>query len=466
MAMVTLTSPCNTNLSQTSSFENNNHHLRDASFSSYLKNAEETFVLKLAESSPAHYLGKKKFEDGEIGVFGAEKYFNGGTDEESPRIANKGAIRHQYEEDDHPVKPKIQPGTPSVYSESSWNSQNALLHGVQRNPPCRKTTNKAHGKSFLASLGYNCPCGDKNSVDVDDNNSNKSVSFRVIQGKTSTTKEPIKTGLGSWLNPWIKEEMPGKNFDELGLGLNREERFSFPVLNSKAGNLAVKTRFQEEGLEVFGSPILEKGKKTLSLERRLTMLTWDAAANPRVEETEIPANSDGIFNDTGSDASSDLFEIESFTNNVNVNSFLTRQASDGMSNNNYAPSEASIEWSVVTASAADFSAMSDSEELRTAATPNKMVPTAKTTLNKERENWRPSLLGCKSQKAVRVAGDAYITREKAIPDPRRRHRPDSFAPVTRFRAETKLAGFDSRNGQQVFDAESVSARSSHLLYIQ
>uniref|UniRef100_A0A5B6YJ86 Phytochrome kinase substrate 1 n=1 Tax=Davidia involucrata TaxID=16924 RepID=A0A5B6YJ86_DAVIN len=465
MAMVTLTSPCNTNLSQTSSFENNNHHLRDASFSSYLKNAEETFVLKLAESSPAHYLGKKKFEDGEIGVFGAEKYFNGGTDEESPRIANKGAIRHQYEEDDHPVKPKIQPGTPSVYSESSWNSQNALLHGVQRNPPCRKTTNKAHGKSFLASLGYNCPCGDKNSVDVDDNNSNKSVSFRVIQGKTSTTKEPIKTGLGSWLNPWIKEEMPGKNFDELGLGLNREERFSFPVLNSKAGNLAVKTRFQEEGLEVFGSPILEKGKKTLSLERRLTMLTWDAAANPRVEETEIPANSDGIFNDTGSDASSDLFEIESFTNNVNVNSFLTRQASDGMSNNNYAPSEASIEWSVVTASAADFSVMSDSEELRaavaTTTNPNKMVVTAKTmpTPSKEIQKRRPSLLGCKSQKAVGVAGDAYRTSE-----PRRHPRLDSFAPVTRFQAETKLTR------QHVFDAQSLShshsACSSHLLYIQ
>ncbi|KAA8529433.1 hypothetical protein F0562_033768 [Nyssa sinensis] len=368
MAMVTLTSPCNTK------------HLHDASISSYLNNAEETFVVKLAESSPAlsslittpneHLcLGRKKFEDGEIGVFGAEKYFNGGTDEEKPRIANKGAIKHQYKKDDPvdtgPVKPKTQPGTPSAYSESSWNSQSAFLHGVQTNPPPRKT-NKVHGKSFLSSLGCNCPCGDKNSVDVDETTSNKSVSFRVVPGKT-IPKEPIKTGLDSRLNPWIEEEMP---CNELGLGLKREDRFSFPVLNSKAGNLEEEDDNKpRKSLEVFGSP-MEKGKKTLSLERKLTMLSWDAKA--RAEETDIPASSDRIFNETGSDASSDLFEIESFTNNAN--SFLTRQASDGgMSScvtptTCYAPSEASIEWSVVTASAADFSAMSDSEEPRTAAT--------------------------------------------------------------------------------------------------
>ncbi|MCI01260.1 protein PHYTOCHROME KINASE SUBSTRATE 1, partial [Trifolium medium] len=66
--------------------------------------------------------------------------------------------------------------------------------------------------------------------------------------------------------------------------------------------------------------------------------------------------------DAASDASSDLFEIESLKGKSS-NNFLTRQTSDAASScvspNNYAPSEASIEWSVVTASAA---VMSDCED--------------------------------------------------------------------------------------------------------
>ncbi|KAA8532984.1 hypothetical protein F0562_032899 [Nyssa sinensis] len=200
-------------------------------------------------------------------------------------------------------------------------------------------------------------------------------------------------------------------------------------------------------LEAFGSPILEKGKKTLS------MLIW--------EETEIPERSDRMFNDTGSDASSDLFEIDSFKSNANP--FL---ASDGMSC--YAPSEASIEWSVVTASAADFSATSDSEELRAAATttnPNKKVPTAKTMPAGEIQKWRPSLLGCKSYKAVRVAGDAYRTSEKAIPETRRHPRSDFFAPLTRFRAETELTGFDSRTGNMSLMQNLCRNHTLHVLHV-
>ncbi|KAJ0721067.1 putative protein PHYTOCHROME KINASE SUBSTRATE [Helianthus annuus] len=59
----------------------------------------------------------------------------------------------------------------------------------------------------------------------------------------------------------------------------------------------------------------------------------------------------GGQDDTGSDASSDLFEIENFSANEDYNSFLARQATE---NNEYALSEASVEWSVVTASVADF----------------------------------------------------------------------------------------------------------------
>ncbi|CAH2045686.1 unnamed protein product [Thlaspi arvense] len=58
-----------------------------------------------------------------------------------------------------------------------------------------------------------------------------------------------------------------------------------------------------------------------------------------------------------SDSSSDLFEIENLTGKLKP--CLTRQGSDAASPTRYAPSEVSIEWSIVTASAADFSVMSE-----------------------------------------------------------------------------------------------------------
>ncbi|XP_059655861.1 protein PHYTOCHROME KINASE SUBSTRATE 1-like [Cornus florida] len=485
MAMVTLTSPCNTNFSQALSKENNNNNknnniLRDASFSSYLNGAEECFVLKLAESnqelrsfitSPHEhlYLGRNKVSDEEIGVFSAEKYLNGGVDEEDTRIANRRAIK--YKKDDQPVDigpitTKPPPQTPSVHSESSWNSRNSLLLSVKRNPAPRKGNGR---RSFLASLGCSCSCRNKHSVDIDESggesNSNTSVKCGVVQSET-IPKEPIKTAIDSVdlarinksnLDPIVKEEMKYDKFDELGLKFRKEECFSFPNLNCKTGSHENEDDKRRKSSEVFGSPILEKGVKPLGLSRRLSMLSWDAT--PRVEGTDTAAYFDAMYNDVESDTSSDLFEIESFTNNANPNpnSCLARQASDGMSccvtpTTCYAPSEASIEWSVVTASAADFSVVSDYEELRTAAaaatkTPNRMAPAAKAAVaapSKEAQRRRPGLLGCKSHKAVRIAGDVYRsnrTNEEAVPDLRWRYKPDSFAPVTRFRAEAKLTSF-------------------------
>ncbi|CAH2045688.1 unnamed protein product [Thlaspi arvense] len=58
-----------------------------------------------------------------------------------------------------------------------------------------------------------------------------------------------------------------------------------------------------------------------------------------------------------SDSSSDLFEIENLTGKPKP--CLTRQGSDAASPTRHAPSEVSIEWSIVTASSADFSVMSE-----------------------------------------------------------------------------------------------------------
>jgi hypothetical protein len=482
--MVTLASAVNTNPSRTLTFGNDNGTLRDASFSAYLNGAEETFVRKLADSSrnlmpfimaTTHGdqqadVERKKEDDEEIGVFGAEKYFKGGLmDEDNPRTASMiSAKKLQYKKAERvhldSMKYISQPrSTPSVQSESSWNSQSALLQNVLRNPS-RTNTNKVRRKTILAVLGCKyCSCSDKESVEIKEHG-DEMVSF---QGQ----REPRKT-----------DDLA--KLDRLGVGLNRENCFTFPTSNSEAGStLPIKLQYQEEkdpeklrkSIEVFGSPVMENRNKSLGVERRLTMLSWDVT--PRLEELEFSAPSGGAYNDTESDASSDLFEIESLTGKANP--FLARQASDGATSGCvtpttcYEPSEASIEWSVVTASAADFSVMSDCEELRQTSTrkAGSAIPNAKAETNKEIQRRRSGiLLGCKSQKAVQVAGDAYRTNEKANVYPPMYRRSDSIIPVTRFRAETMSTGFSSRQGKRDLAIRpphrSQSPRASHLLYIQ
>ncbi|KAL6983493.1 hypothetical protein U1Q18_016879 [Sarracenia purpurea var. burkii] len=420
MAMVTLTT-------DSQPFSNDTHP-RVASFSSFLTRSEEPiFHKKLQDPIP---FGRNKVEDGEISVFSAEKYFNGGMDDdgddEKPKFSNNFL---QVKE-----KPRIQVGTPSVRSESSWNSQTGLLPSVRRDSQERKKTKKRRSKNFLASFVCNCSCYDKKSVDVDEylgeKKSETSAISGLVQAKSATNEtKTIQNGA----------DMVSccKKIDELGLGLDREECFRFPILNYKMENSAVKVKLQEEeedekksdSLEVFGS----KKNKSSRIERRLDMLKWDnASSSTRMEELQIPAAWDsGMYSDGESDASSDLFEIMSFTNNSNP--FLHGQAvSDfGMSScptTCYEPSEASIEWSVVTASAADFSAASDYENPISPAKAWKMTGNANGAALETGKRRSGSLLGCNSMKAVRVIGDAHWTNGKASPHPGRCHRPNSFGP--------------------------------------
>ncbi|KAE8681291.1 Sphingoid base hydroxylase 2 [Hibiscus syriacus] len=201
----------------------------------------------------------------------------------------------------------------------------------------------------------------------------------------------------------------------------KEEIFTFPVTNSGMEIRPVKVSFQGDvdeigwkSLEVFVSPVLGRRNKSLNIERRLKMLSWDSS--PKVEGNENPK---GDCNDAQSDASSDLFEIESLTSKANP--FLVKQASDVASGcasptTCYAPSEASIECSVVTASAADFS-----------------------VIQKD------------------VARDAHKTNEKAGLEPRMIRVSDSYIPATRFREGAKLAGAFQHTQRP---------RASHLLHIQ
>ncbi|OMO82430.1 hypothetical protein COLO4_23006 [Corchorus olitorius] len=460
MSMVTLTSTTyNTNMSQKLPFEEN--HVRKVLSES---GRELMNQIMSAQDDEHHYSGRKKEEDGEIGVFGAERYFNGGIDHvhvhsPSPRLARNIIEAKKLEfVKDEPIKPVIHQGTPSVRSESSWNSQKALLQSVLRNSPRRKPHKAGNGKSnFFSGLDFcRCYCSDRNSLDIEEVQVGEISFKRPPNGKPATSKGSVDVKKPTATEPWIKEDI-----------------FTFPTTSPSVGSIRpVKVPLQgdvdeigRKSLEVFGSPVIGRRNKSLNLERKLKMLSWDKSnKTPKATEEITDHNSD-------SDASSDLFEIESLTGGKTNNPFLARQASDAAASGCvtpttcYAPSEASIEWSVVTASAADhFSVMSDYDERRPSTT---TIPSPiKTFPTKEIHQRRRSggLLGCTSQKAVDVAGDEYKMNEnKASFDPRMRRVSDSYIPATRFRPEIKLADFETAQTPQIL---AHSPQSSHILYIQ
>lgn len=124
--------------------------------------------------------------------------------------------------------------------------------------------------------------------------------------------------------------------------------FSFPSTSPET--IKMHSQEVEEEMPRKSIKVIEKKSKCLGVE---------LGATPRQEEIKFSATSHGDnYFEIESDASSDLFEIESLRGKGKGNPFLARQDSDAASSCvtpiAYAPREASIEWSAVTASAADF----------------------------------------------------------------------------------------------------------------
>ncbi|PNX82290.1 protein phytochrome kinase substrate 1-like, partial [Trifolium pratense] len=250
--------------------QNTNNNLRDASFSSYLTNKEP---FHLTRKEPFH-LGVKKEEDGEIGVFDAEKYFNGvEIDTPIPRVSTIDANKIKYLKDQQQNRNyKVQYGTSSVGSESSVNSQSAFLQSALKTSSSSEISfNKSvvHGKSTSEKI-----------IKHDQDSSNHSV-------KNKKTENPLAA----------TELMMNKDFPTYKVQLQQVEK-------------------PRKKLEVFGSPILdERCNKSLSFDMRLKKPSWEASTKLVEQETEISTNCDesNYDDDVGSDASSDLFEIESLT---------------------------------------------------------------------------------------------------------------------------------------------------------
>ncbi|KAF8100840.1 hypothetical protein N665_0214s0002 [Sinapis alba] len=280
----------------------------------------------------------KPAEDPELGVFGAEKYFNGDMDsDKSSSVLSLTNPEVERFVDDMKQSEKKSTGAPSVRSESSWNSQSMLLQNNLMNScngyvqekknnsgQIQKVVNNK--KSFLLNLGCKCACSD---VDVDDK-----------------------------------------------------------ILVKRSSDL-IKIQKQEELVQ----------RKSLEVaQKKLTLASWES----RTEEEDTKSE--------GSDTSSDLFEIDNVTGKPK--SFLGRQGSDPISPTCYAPSEVSIEWSIVTASAADYSVMSECATSPLGRNQFLQIPPripTKTAPQRRRPSSSGSggfLMSCKSHKSVMVSGDS------------------------------------------------------------
>ncbi|KAD2393674.1 hypothetical protein E3N88_40651 [Mikania micrantha] len=401
---------------------------RDVSFSSYLNKAEETTIRKLTnqasdESDPTknHHYRKKSEEDDELGVFGAEKYFK----EEIEDVEKKNDQRfidgydsrsdlHQQDENleefDHDFRVKLRTDqtnmqTPSVRSNVSCNSRVELLPRAKPTPGRIERGSKT--RSFLANFG--CNCINKKSTQINEK--------RLIQAKEifkPQTKMLDFDHKTDTLSSKLAEMKPRNDYFSFPV-LNSNDLNSNSILNSKSGNLAGKVQTDNNG-------------DRLSLGRKLSLLNdWDVDI-PTEEETYIPS-SRMYNNDVASDSSSELFEIESFSTTGN-NSFIAPRKSES---NCYAPSEVSVDWSVVTASAADFSVFSDYDDLRVTGDGWRFSgKDDQVERMKDEQKKRPGILsGCTSHKAVRVAGDKYTVSVGAARG--RRQSAESMAVGTIFR---------------------------------
>ncbi|KAG9154731.1 hypothetical protein Leryth_014231 [Lithospermum erythrorhizon] len=388
-------------LVKSSSVKNNNNHIshspRVASFSHYLNNnSEENFMLKVTSN-----IEKSKVKDGEIDIFGADKYFKMKLDDETQPCMNNRTPNNLHNH----KKSNVGSKTPSVYSEaSSWNSQTALMKKLhyQRNPSDQNLSDqmkqkKALGMRFLNSFACTGPCMEKKSIYVNQN----------------------RPDYGSRLT---NDHYPSQNFSK------------------QAEILSLKLEDQpRESLEVFGCKSMRKGDiVAANLERKVSMLSWDAI--PKAESfTTTTQKSSSHCDDMASDASSDLFEIE----NILGNGYDT--ISSCMSPTNYAPSEASIQWSVVTASAAEFaSVISDNYEERSVSVAGdvhsrseKTIKSAMVAKGGQKSNKTGGFLGCNSQKAVDVA-ETHVLNAKNVNQKGKNHGVDLNVSLSKLQASAKV----------------------------
>ncbi|KAG6479145.1 protein PHYTOCHROME KINASE SUBSTRATE 1-like [Zingiber officinale] len=338
----------------------------DDSFSSYLAFVREnSFPPELGNSASDHLACQITFSrrrsrstpDGEIEIFDAEKYFSGVMDGSAAsgrtRVPTPSAAGAKKEV---PRLPREGSKPGSTASETSCNSRSVLL------PDRRRRDSK--GKKFLRV--FPCTCARKQAINVD-------REAQLAHGR-----------------PHDGHSVCESRLKRISPSFRRQEPFSLPP------NPISKFKPEEKVLigvaqnSILGANFNSKNDLTI--------------AQSGSSFAALPSRAGGRDEDVLSEASSDLFEIEGLS--TSTHHFFTIKGSESATATaavGYEPSEASVEWSVVTASVANFSMSSESGEQ------------GGTSLMKtRRSSGSGHLLGCVSEKAVDVTGASGGSGTKAL----------------------------------------------------
>ncbi|GLT40872.1 hypothetical protein SLA2020_149750 [Shorea laevis] len=386
-------------------------------------------------------------DETEISIFDAQRYFSDTTAD--PRLCKRVSPIIVSNLDTFPdrlsvsrfssassadgngrsYRPRSFHATPTASSEVSWNSQAGLLSNPpgatvisMQNPSAeRKKKSGSSVKSWI--FRRRCPCSGKKSVLVEDKlaaprTSAASVLHNRVNGclnlnqkQQSPNSADKCLGTTNWGDRREMISNPHRISAEILLPsrvvastrpLSDTAGFTFPILNQSSPpprpplKLTLNNSPPRDSLEVFQPSEERAWRKSSEIQRKL------ASPKSRTHTAE---------DDVASDASSDLFEIESFSTQPTSYPHARDSLDDAPSSRRpsvvlgpyrppvtppecYTPSEVSIDWSVTTAEEFDRSSVAASEaDHRTSTVDGGNVA-------KKRGNG--SLLSCRCEKAVSI----------------------------------------------------------------
>ncbi|XP_075499033.1 protein PHYTOCHROME KINASE SUBSTRATE 4-like [Primulina tabacum] len=445
-------------------FAQNNSPFEDLSFSSYLKPKDK-------QNDP----NSTTDDTDQISIFDARKYFSETNDSKSDPIRQKQkevaeqdsvSIRRQssvnssadgYDRNYH--RSRSFKTRPTASSDATWNSQTGLL----ANPPgsvgvslknfetdgCKKRNSS--GKKWF--LNPKSCCIGKQSVQVKETtseNENPGPDTESISNTDSVIHKGPNPGkyLASLQAPrQHRVSASGRPFLD-GVG-----PFSFPILNPSNKSARLKDIVKKPNVSVLEDPPRK------SLEIFQAMLELSSALRPdhssmlNRAQFKIPGSPISLVtnmdDDVGSDASSDLFEIESLSTPTSYPMYRRRDSLEesapltfsarrfasahGININNdnvqfemrslgdpptprvaatecYAPSEVSIDWSVTTAEGFDKASVTNfsvsASEIGNVDCLRERLPQQEEggggDGGKRKGNGGLLLMGCRQEKAVSV----------------------------------------------------------------
>ncbi|XP_074584934.1 protein PHYTOCHROME KINASE SUBSTRATE 4-like [Curcuma longa] len=421
--------------------------------------AEATLVSSRSAASAGR--SGRCFDDTEISIFDAERYFNEGHEPVKATIFLNGPAERcdLYPRDDGQAKlgrtTSIHSAPTTASSEASWNSHSGLLANSARKYP-----SKSPSSSGRRLFRRNCPCLGKKAVDVDEKCSELiSPLHSGLELKSSSViaKTPIfretEVGLSSIPQRAKTEEIkrefgveemrkvkippricspnpsvfsastrlsPARTFppevDRLtvssAIPFGNPAGFSFPVLNPSSVNSAQEP--PRESLEIFRptKETADSANAPSDFQHRSVVFPFsDEVGRNSFTFPVIPKLP--VDDDAASDASSDLFEIESFStqsmyrwrdSHEHVRRGVDHEATPSIAPSEcYAPSEVSVQWSVTTAEGFDRASLANFSSAASHCDDLRIVEVERQRFAGGGGRRRCSgLLSCRSEKAVSV----------------------------------------------------------------